>query len=86
MKKLTEYADHQFRFNTTETLYWMAHAAKHFKAGEASEAHNALLNALQYAHNLAIAQTRAEDCEEPNWEEMYLACLDSANERIVEGD
>lgn len=86
MKPITEYANKNIRFNTTETLYWMARAAKDIKSGDAKTAHAAILNALGYIHNLSDIQTRIEDLEQPNWEQIYCAGLDSANARISEGD
>lgn len=86
MKKISEYTDRNIRFNTTELLYWMARGAEYIKNGDANGANSAFLNVLQYNHILANTQVRMEDMEQPNWEEIYLACLNSANERMLKGD
>lgn len=86
MKKISEFAERNIRFNTTELLYWMARAAQDIKNGDANAANAAFLNVLQYNHILANTQVRMEDMEQPDWEEIYLACLNSANERMLKGD
>lgn len=84
MKKLSEYTEISIRRDTHNLLYWMGKAAYYLKQGNAHMAHLALSNALSRCVTLIETQTRIEDMEKPNWEQIYSACLDSAQEELKE--
>ena len=82
MKPISQYTDIAIRNDTKSFLYWLIRAEEYIKNGEAQFAHTALTNALRNCVFLIKEQIRIEDCEQPNWKQIFNACLDSAKEEV----
>ena len=82
MKPISQYTDIAIIRDTQNILYWIVKVQEQLKHGDANLAHSFLAEAIKSCLYLCEKQKIIEDCEQPNWEQIYDACLDSAQEEV----
>ena len=82
MKPISQYTDIAIRRDTQNVLFWIVKVQEHLKRGDGHLAHSSLAEALKNCLYLCEKQKIIEDCEQPNWEQIYNACLDGAQEEV----
>ena len=82
MKPISQYTDIAIRRDTQNILFWIVKTQEHLKRGDGHLAHSSLAEAIKSCLYLCEKQKIIEDCDQPNWEQIYDACLDGAQEEV----